>query len=40
MLFSSMQALLSALSDEIKDKLLPINPPLKELSLIADNPFT
>lgn len=32
--------LLSTLSDEIKDKLLPVNPLIKEMSLIADKPLT
>lgn len=40
MLVSSVQTLLSTLSDEIKDKSLPLNPLIKEMSLVADKPFT
>lgn len=40
MLVVSMQTLLSSLSDEIRDELLPLNPPIKEMSLIEDKPLT
>lgn len=40
MLVHSVQTLPSCLSDEIKDKLLPLNPLIEEMSLISDKPFT
>lgn len=40
MLVVSMRTLLSILSDEIRDELLPLNPLIKEMSLIKDKPLT